>query len=184
MPTQAKRATVDELNAAFSRSTAAIVADYRGLRVSDITQVRRSLRDRGIEYRVVKNRLARIAADEAGLAELAPLLQGPSGIALGSGDETSLARDFLEAVRPYRTVAVRGALLRGKRIDGDGVTRLAALPPRDVLLAQLVGGVASPLSTMASLLSGPLRNLGYALQGLRDQRAGTEAATEAAPEGA
>jgi large subunit ribosomal protein L10 len=170
MPTEAKRATVAELVAALSNSPSAVVSDYRGLTVSDIGRVRRELREKGISYRVVKNRLAKIAAEEAGRGELAALLTGPSAIALGGTDEAALARGLLDAVRPFRTVVIRGGLIGTTRIDGDGVTRLATLPSRDVLLAQLAGGIASPLSTMASLLAAPLRNLGYALQQVRDQR--------------
>jgi large subunit ribosomal protein L10 len=170
MPTEAKRATVAELARAFSDSRSAVVSDYRGLKVSELARIRRELREKGISYQVVKNRLAKIAAEQAGRGELAALFTGPTAIALGGADETALARGLLDAVRPFRTVAIRGGLIGTTRIDTDGVTRLAALPGRNVLLAQLAGGIASPLSTMASLLSAPLRNLAYALQQVRDQR--------------
>jgi len=176
MPTEAKVATVAELVEAFSASPSAVVSDYRGLTVSDIGKVRRELREKGITYKVVKNRLAKIAADQAGRPALAELLTGPSAVALGGTDEASLARGLLDAVRPYRTVVVRGAIVGNTAIDGDGVTRLAALPGREVLLAQLAGSIASPLSSMASLLAAPLRNLGYALAQVRDQKAGEPAA--------
>ena len=170
MPTEAKRATVAELTDDLSAAKATIVADYRGLTVSDISAVRRALRGEGISYRIVKNRLAKIAAQAAGTNELNELLEGPSALAMTSGDEVALARTFLDAVRPFRTVAVRGAVLNGRRVDADAVTRLATLPSRDVLLGQLAGGMASPLSSMASLLSAPLRNLGYAMSQLAEQR--------------
>lgn len=176
MPTEAKERMVSQLTEAFAASPTSIIADYRGLSVADLSTVRRSLREQGIAYRVVKNRLARIAAQEAGVTELTPLLEGPTGIALGTVDESAMARAFLNAIRPFRTVTVRGAVIRGRRIDGPAVTRLAELPGREVLLAQLAGGIASPLSTMASLLSGPLRNMGYALQQLADQRAASQEA--------
>ncbi len=171
MPTEAKQATVAQLKDELSQAKTTIVADYRGLTVSDIQSVRRSLRGEGITYRVVKNRLAKIAAQEAGNGELNELLSGPSALAMGSGDEVTLARTFLDAIKPYRQVAVRGAVLNGKRIDGDAVARLATLPSREMLLGQLAGGIVSPLSTMASLLAAPLRNLGYALQQVADQKA-------------
>jgi len=171
MPTEAKQATVAELKEEFSRSTAAIVADYRGLSVSDIQAVRRSLRSEGITYRVVKNRLAKIAASEAGRGELNELLDGPTAIALGSADEVTLARVFLDAIKPYKQVVVRGGLVGESRVDADSISRMASLPPREVLLAQLAGGMASPLSAMASLFSAPLRNLGYALSQLAEKKA-------------
>jgi large subunit ribosomal protein L10 len=175
MPTEAKQATVAELKDELSNAKATIVADYRGLTVSDISAVRRTLRGQGISYRVVKNRLAKIAAQETGSGELNDLLVGPSALAMGSGDEVVLARTFLDAIRPFRSVVVRGAILNGKRLDADSVARLATLPGREVLLGQLAGGIASPLSSMASLLSAPLRNLGYALQQVADQKANQQA---------
>jgi large subunit ribosomal protein L10 len=170
MPTEAKRATVAELVEAFSQSQSALVSDYRGLTVSDLGKVRRELREKGIAFRIVKNRLGKIAAEEAQRGELATLLVGPSAVALGGNDEAALARAVLDALRPYKQASVKGAVVGRTVIKGDSVTRLATLPTRDVLLAQLAGGIASPLSTMASLLAAPLRNLGYALQQVRDQR--------------
>jgi large subunit ribosomal protein L10 len=171
MPTEAKRATVAELTTILEASTSSIVADYRGLKVSEISAVRRSLREKGIGYHVVKTRLARIAAEQAGIAELSPLLQGPTALALGADDEARLARVFLDAIRPYKSVVVRGGVIRGRRIDADAVTRLAELPSREVLLAQLAGAIAAPLGTMAGLFSAPLRNLGNGLSQLAEQRA-------------
>ena len=175
MPTEAKRATVAALTEAFSGSTTSIVADYRGLTVSEITAVRRALRQQGLGYHVVKNRLARIAADQAGVGELAGLLTGPSAVALGRGDESAVARAFLDATRPFKAVVVRGAVVNGHRLVAEDVSRLAALPSRDVLLAQLAGAIAAPLGTMAGLLAAPLRNLGAGLSQLADQRGATGA---------
>jgi large subunit ribosomal protein L10 len=181
MPTEAKREMVAELTQLFSGSQATIVTDYRGLTVAEIGAVRRNLREQGVTYRVVKNRLARIAAQEAGSAELAELLEGPSAIAVGPGDEAALAKALLDAVRPYRVVEIRGAMLGGRRVDAAGVTRLASLPSREVLLAQLAGAMASPLSSLAGLLAAPLRNLAGGLQQVADRKqASPEAATEPA----
>jgi len=171
MPTEAKVATVAQLKDELSAGGPAIVADYRGLSVAELTAMRRSLRDQGIRYRVVKNRLARIAAREAGRDELIKLLDGPTGLALGATDEVTLARAFLDATRPYRTLQVRGGLVGNRTFDSASVTRLATLPPREVLLAQLAGGFASPLAGLASVLSAPLRNLGYALQQVAAKKA-------------
>jgi large subunit ribosomal protein L10 len=144
MPTEAKKATVAELKEEFSAAKATIVADYRGLTVADIQAVRRALRSE--------------------------LLDGPTALAMGQGDEVVLARTFLDAIRAHKSVVVRGAVLSGKRVDSDSVTRLATLPSRETLLAQLAGGMASPLSSMASLFAAPLRNLGYAMSQLAEQK--------------
>ena len=187
MPTEAKQAAVAELKEELSNSRATIVADYRGLTVSDISAVRRALRSEGITYRVVKNRLAKIAATEAGRGELNELLEGPTALAMGNSDEVTLARVFLDAIRPYKTIVVRGGIVGETLIDATSITRLAALPSREVLLAQLAGGMASPLATMASLLAAPLRNLAYALSQVaqnRGERAGAVEPEAKAPESA
>lgn len=171
MPTEAKRSTVAALVGELAGTKAAIVSDYRGLTVSEISAIRRSLREQGIPFRVVKNRLMKIAAEQAGVPELAPLLQGPSAIAFGRGDETTTAKTFLDVTRRYRTVAVRGAILAGRRIDAAEVNRLATLPSRDVLLATLAGTMQSPLASMAGLLAASLRNLAHGLARLHDRRA-------------
>lgn len=175
MPTEAKRAIVDELTGVFTASSSTIVADYRGLSVSEIGAIRRALRAQDVRYHVVKNRLARIAAERADVGELAPLLVGPTALALGT-DETRLARAFLDATRPYKAVVVRGAVIHGRRVDAAAVTTLASLPSREVLLAQLAGAMAAPLASVAGLLAAPLRNLGAGLAQLADRKAGEAAA--------
>jgi hypothetical protein len=94
--------------------------------------MRRNLRDHGVRYQVVKNRLARIAAKEAGRDSLVALLDGPTGLATGGADEVALARAFLDATRTYRTVVVRGGVIGNRMFDGAAVTKLATLPPREV----------------------------------------------------
>jgi large subunit ribosomal protein L10 len=143
--------------------------------VADLSKVRRDLRDKDIRYRVVKNRLARIAAEQAGRPELIPLLSGPSALAVGGSDEPTLAKGVIDATRPFKA-EIRGAAMSGQTIDAAGVTALAALPPREILLAQLAGAMASPLSSMAGLFAAPLRNLGYGLVQLKEQRESTSPA--------
>jgi large subunit ribosomal protein L10 len=170
MPTEAKRETVAALKEELSASTTLIVSEYRGLKVSEIAEIRRSLRRQNVSYRVVKNRLMRIAAAESGNEALSALLSGPSAIAFGSGDEATIAKAVLDATKPFKIVKVKGAVLGRQAIDADGVTRLATLPSRDVLLAQIAGAIAAPLSTMAGLLEAPLRDMAGGLQALLDQK--------------
>jgi len=175
MPTEAKQAAVAELVELLKETDTAIVSDHRGLSVADLLKVRRELHSKDIQYRVIKNRLAKIAAEQADRSELIPLLTGPSAIAVGGPDESTLAKGLLDATKPFN-VEIRGAALNGVTIDAAAVKALAALPGREQLLAQLAGGMVAPLSTMASLLAAPLRNLGYGLQQLKEQREGAEAA--------
>jgi large subunit ribosomal protein L10 len=169
MPTEAKQAAVAEIVELLKDASTTIVSDHRGLSVADLSRIRRDLREKDINYRVVKNRLARIAAEQLGRPELIPLLSGPTALAVGGSDETTLAKGLLDATRVFK-VEIRGAAMNGQQVDGATVLALAALPPREILLAQLAGGFAAPLSTMAGLLAAPLRNLGYGLAQLRDQR--------------
>jgi large subunit ribosomal protein L10 len=175
MPTEAKQATVAELVELLKEADTAIVSDHRGLSVADLLKVRRELRAKDIQYRVIKNRLAKIAAEQAGRTDLLPLLSGPSAIAVGGADESSLAKGLLDATKAFN-VEIRGAALSGETIDAGAVRALAALPGREQLLAQLAGSMTAPLSTMAGLFAAPLRNLGYGLQQLAEQREGAQAA--------
>jgi large subunit ribosomal protein L10 len=148
------------------------VSEYRGLTVKEIAEIRRALRKQEVTYRVVKNRLMRIAAEDSVGEALSPLLTGPTAIAFGT-DEAGTAKAVIDATRPYsRVVKITGGVLGQRAIGADDVTRLAALPPREVLLAKLAGGMQAPVGTLAGLLAAPLRNLGYALQQVAEQKAG------------
>ena len=171
MPTDAKRATVEELRGALADSTALIVSEYRGLTVGEIAEIRRSLRRSDVTYRVVKNRLVKIATADTDAQALAPMLNGPTAIAISRGDAASAAKAVIDATRPFKLVKITGAVLSGRAIDAEAVSRLAALPPRPVLHARLAGVMQAPIATLAGLLGANIRNLGYALAQLRDQKA-------------
>jgi large subunit ribosomal protein L10 len=170
MPTEAKRESIEELRLALAGSRTLIVSEYRGLTVKEIAEIRRSLRTQDVTYRVVKNRLMRIAAEDSVGEALGPHLVGPTAIAFGA-DESATAKAVIDATRPYKLVTITGAVLGNRSIDADGVRTLANLPSRDVLLAKLAGGMQAPVATLAGLLAANLRNLGYALAQVRDQKA-------------
>jgi large subunit ribosomal protein L10 len=171
MPTEAKRATIAELREELAKSRTLIVSEYRGLSVKEIAEIRRALYKQDVKYRIVKNRLMRIAAEDSVGAALSPLLVGPTAIAFGN-DEAGTAKALLDATRPYnRVVRITGAVLGDKAIDADAVTRLAALPAREVLLARLAGGMQAPVATLGGLFAAPLRNLGYDLAQVAEQKA-------------
>src|SRR5262245_9460946 len=138
MPTEAKQAVVAELREELARYRTLIVSEYRGLTVKEIAEIRRSLRKQDVSYRVVKNRLMKIAAAEGVGDALSPLLVGPTAIAFGN-EEAATAKAVIDAIRPYKQVRITGAVLGQRSIDEAGVTRLAALPSRETLLAQLAG---------------------------------------------
>jgi large subunit ribosomal protein L10 len=175
MPTEAKRESVAALREVISGSRTLIVSEYRGLTVKEIAEIRRALSKQDVTYRVVKNRLMKIAAQDTIGDALSPMLTGPTAIAFGN-DESATAKAVLDATRPYRFVTITGAVLGDKAISADAVRSLASLPPREVLLAKLAGGMQSPLGTLAGLLTANIRNLGYALAQVRDQKAKAEGA--------
>ena len=170
MPTEAKRETVAELREALASSRTLIVSEYRGLSVKELAEIRRALRKQDVTYRIVKNRLMRIAAQDTVGDALGPLLVGPTAIAFGD-DESTTAKAVLDATRPYKIVTITGAVLGDRSISADAVRTLASLPSREVLLARLAGGMQAPMATLAGLLSANIRNLGYALSQVRDQKA-------------
>jgi len=176
MPTEAKRETVAQLREELANSRTMIVSEYRGLKVKEIAEIRRALRKQDVTYRVVKNRLLRIAATDALGEALSPLLTGPTAIAFGN-DEARTAKAVLDATRPYaKVVRITGGVLGDKAIDAESVIRLAALPSREVLLAKLAGGMQAPVATLAGLFAAPLRNLGYALAQVAEQKANADGA--------
>ena len=175
MPTEAKREAVAELREALASSRTLIVSEYRGLTVREIAEIRRALRKQDVAYRVVKNRLMKIAASDTVGEALSPLLTGPTAIAFGD-DESSTAKAVIDATRPFRQVTITGGVLGNRAIDADGVRNLATLPSREVLLAKLAGGMQSPVGTLAGLLVANVRNLGSVLAQVRDQKAAAESA--------
>jgi large subunit ribosomal protein L10 len=177
MPTDVKRQAVAELAELLRSSSAMAVVDYRGLKVSDMQSVRRTLRDNGVQLTIAKNRLLKIAADEADRTELKETLTGPTALATIDGDEAAMAKALTEALRPYsRVVTVRGGMLGSQAIDASQLTRLATLPSREVLLGKIAGGMAAPLSGMANVLAGNLRGLANVLNAVADKKRETETA--------
>lgn len=178
MPTEEKRQAVAKLAELLRKSSAVAVADYRGLRVADMQQVRRTLRQHGVQLQIAKNRLLKIAAADAERAELTSLLEGPTALATVTGDEVAMARAVQEAFRPYsRIVTLRGGLLGTRAIDAEQLSRLASLPAREVLLARVAGGMAAPMTGMASVLAGNIRNLVGVLTAIAEKKRESEGAT-------
>jgi large subunit ribosomal protein L10 len=175
MPTEAKRETIAELREVLSTSRTLIVSEYRGLTVKEIAEIRRALNKQDVSYRVVKNRLMRIAAQDSVGEALSPLLVGPTAIAFGN-DESATAKAVIDATRAYKLVTITGGVLGDRSIDANGVRTLASLPSREILLGKLAGGMQAPVATLAGLLVANIRNLGYALSQVRDQKAGAEGA--------
>jgi large subunit ribosomal protein L10 len=165
-----KTKVVAELTEEIRGATALLVTDPRGLNVGQLSELRRSLRTHGASFRVTKNTLGRIAAREAGADALVDLLSGPSGVALCSADPAPVAKALADFARTSRLIELRGGVLDGRAINATDAQRLATLPPRQVLLAQLVGGLQAPIAGFASVLAQLPRGLVVALDQIRQQK--------------
>lgn len=170
MPTDAKRAAVDDLKERLERATITIATDFSGIKVNDLTELRKRLRAEGLEYHVVKNRLAAIAAREAGAETLPEILERATGLVIGYGDPVAAAKVLDGFVKETRSaMAVRKGYMDGAVLAEQQVTALAALPPRDELIAKLLGQMNAPISGLVNVLSGPVRGLAIVLQRRAEQ---------------
>ncbi len=160
-----KAAAVAELTTAFRDCSAAVLTEYRGLTVAELKELRRSLAGNAT-YSVVKNTLSKIAAREAGLDALEPLLEGPSAIAFISGDPVEVAKGLRAFNREHPLLVIKGGVLDGATISADDIKKLADLESREVLLAKLAGGFAAPATQLAHVLAAPLRQLAQVLGAL------------------
>jgi len=171
-----KAEVISTLAERLGRTTALLAADFRGLNVREVSDLRRRLREAEAEFEVVKNTLARRAAAEAGRDALVPLLDGPSGLVWVEGDAARAAKALNDFAREHPDgLKIKGGLLDGDGLARQDVQRLAALPSRDQLLTQLAGGLVAPLSGLATGLGGLLSGLARTLAAVRDQRAADEA---------
>ncbi|MBM3659942.1 MAG: 50S ribosomal protein L10 [Actinobacteria bacterium] len=179
-----KVAVVDEIRAKLGEADAAILTEYRGLTVTELAQLRGALRPASTEYKVFKNTLARRAADEAGLADLSDLLEGPTAIAFVKGDAVAAAKAIREFGKAAPALVVKGGLLGTRILSPKDIEALADIEPREVLLARLAGGFQAPLVKAAGLFQAFTRNFAYGLKAYVDQRveAGEALPVAAAPE--
>ncbi len=174
MPTkQQKGSSVDALRSNFERAQIAIIADYRGLTVAQLTDLRRRVQKAGGDVVVSKNTLVKVATSgHESWSSLETLLAGPTAIVFGFDDVVGPAKalnDFAKEKRAVK-VTVRGGVLQGKAISAKGVEGLAELPSREVLVAQLLGVLNGPVRGLVTVLSGTNRSLVYALDAIRKQK--------------
>src|SRR5947209_15745043 len=164
-----KAAVVEELAGQIRASDAVFAVDYRGISVAQAADLRARLRDSGTRFRIVKNSLTERAADEAGASALKDLLTGPTALAFVAGDAALAAKALNDAARVLGTLEFKGGLLGGVPLTAEEVQRIARLPARDVLHAQLVGTVASPLSGLVRTLNALIAGLAVQLGQIAEQ---------------
>jgi large subunit ribosomal protein L10 len=173
--TSAKQAIVADLKEKLSTAKGAVLTSYSGLTVAQDTQLRRKLREAGVSYNVVKNTMTRIAAKEVGLDGLTEYLEGTTALAVSFDDAVAPAKVISEFIKVNKLdqeqkLEVKAGLVEGQIIDAAGVKALASLPSREVLIAQVLAGMQSPIAGLVNVLQGTIRNVVYVLDAVRQQK--------------
>jgi large subunit ribosomal protein L10 len=175
MPTEKKKESIDSLEQSFSKANSGILTDYRGLKTSDVVALRRKLREVGVEYHVVKNTLAKIAAKQAGKEAINNLLEGPVAIAFVKDDISKSAKVLTEHIATSKmAMAIKGGFLGNKSLTPKEVATIATLPSREVLIGRVLGGIQGPLYALLNQVNAPLRGLMLVLQGRIKQLEGVK----------
>ena len=161
-----KSKVIDEIEQEFNKSNIGILIDYRGLPTADMTVFRNKLRDSNSGYKVVKNTLARSAAEKSGKQSIVGSLKGPMAIAFGYSDISITAKVVTDFVRDSKApLTIKGGFLGDRLLSAEDVTTLATLPSREVLIARVLGQMNSPITSLASTLAAPIRGFMNVLNG-------------------
>ena len=174
-----KERVVAELTEKLRGADTLIVADYRGLTMPQIDDLRGKLLEQGARLSVVKNTLTRRAAEAAGADQLLALLEGPTAIAFveSEGDPAAVAKALADSARDTKVLEIRGGVMQGRTISSGDVEELAKLPPIDVLRGQVLGAVIAPLTSLLALVNAPLQDL-VGLIDARVDQLGNQAAAD------
>ena len=167
---QQKKEVVQEISAKIKAAKAMVFADYRGLTVEQDTELRSALRKAGVEYKVVKNTLTRLAAHENGLEALDSYLNGPTSMAFSDKDPVAPAKVLAEYAKKFEKLELKVGVVEGKIIDLEGINALAELPPREVLIAKVLGGFNAPIAGFVNVLNGNIRGLVVALNAIAEKK--------------
>lgn len=167
---EAKKQVVLDIKDKMERAKGMIFYDYRGLTVSEVTELRNSFRAAGVEYHVIKNSMLTRAADMLEIKGLEEYLSGPTAVAFGYSDPVAPAKVLVEFVKKVKKTEIKSGILGTKVISAKGVESLAQLPGREQLIAQLAGTLNAPISGLARSLSGIICKLGYALNAVIEQK--------------
>ena len=165
-----KKQVVVNIKDCLNRSKSVVLMEYRGLSVGEITELRAKFRTAGVEMKVLKNTLVKLAADDSGVTGLEQYLKGPIAWAFSIEDPVAAPKVLVDFVKAHPKLVIKGGILEKKAINADGVKALANLPSREVLLAQILAGMQAPLVGMANVLQGPIRKFVYALEALRKEK--------------
>jgi large subunit ribosomal protein L10 len=166
-----KKNIVSELSEKIKNAKTIVFADYRGLTVEQDTELRNALRKAGVDYGVVKNTLTKLAADENGLSELAPHFNGPTSMAISNDDVVAPAKILAEYSKKYEKLQIKAGVVEGKIFDESSIKALAALPPKEEMLAKALGSMKAPITGFVNVLNGNIRGLVVALNAIAEKQA-------------
>ena len=166
----AKQQQVRDLAEKLKSAKGVVLADYRGLTVEQDTKLRKTLRDAGIDYQVVKNSLIHFAAQDAGLQALEPYLTGPTALAISTVDPVAPSKLLTKFEKDFDKFELKGGIVEGKVIDVDGVKTISNLPSKEELIAKMLGSMKSPLTGFVNVLNGNIRGLVVALNAIAEQK--------------
>ncbi len=170
MPTQRKIELVEELSEKIGRSQIAVIADYRGFSVAELSALRAKLRESGAEMIVAKNTLLRLAARNAGRESIEEFLEGPTAITFGYDDVSKVAKVLLDASKATpKALKLKGGLLGDTQIKAEGLDAVTKLPNREQALAQVVGGIAAPVAGVVGVINAAITNVALVIQARIDQ---------------
>ena len=172
MKSRSKADTVVALRRAIDAQKGAVVAEFRGLKVAEITALRKKLRVVNAEFKVVKNTMMRLASKDTDFGQLEKFFTGPTAVALTHGDPVALAKAMKEYAGASPKVRIKAGLFEGRVLSATDVLAMADVPAREVLLARLAGGLISPVSRLVQALSWPQRKLVYALNSIHEKQSG------------
>jgi len=165
-----KKAVVDALADKIGKAGVGVLVDYKGINVESDTKLRRELREAGVEYAVVKNTMLRLAAEKVGLSELNAVLEGTTAIATSEKDLVAPAKILCALAKKSDSFNIKAGFVEGKVITPKEVNDLASLPPREVLIARVLGGLNAPISGLVNVLNGNIRGLVVALNAIAEQK--------------
>jgi large subunit ribosomal protein L10 len=165
-----KKQQVAELSEKLKAACTGVIVNYKGITVADDTKLRKDLRESGDDYKVVKNTLLGRALKEAGIDGLDSVLEGTTAIAVSNDDYVGAAKILCEYAEKSKTFEVKAGFVDGKMIDAEGVKNLAKLPPKEVLIAQVLGGLNAPISGFATVLNGTMKGLVVALNAIAEKQ--------------
>ena len=168
---EAKKQVVQEIEQKLQNAMLVVFTDYRGINVDEMTELRNKLRAPGVEYKVLKNTLTEFALENTGHGDVIPHIAGPNAVLFSNEDPVEPVKAIYDFIKQYKKLDVKVAILQGQMLSASKVKSLADLPPRDALIAQVLGTMQAPISSFVRVLNANISGLARVLDQIREQKA-------------